>query len=266
MTARSTLAPPPPRGSARLAPLPDPPKAPDAMQQSPYTSRAYLILDTYFRQRRDVLVGSDGYLCYDTRDQSGWLRPDCVVAFAVDPAAIFDRNGYVISEVGKPPDFVLEVASESTGRLDYTRKRTLYAEYGVAEYWRFDRSGGRFHDQPLAGDRLVNGRYEPLPLHTSADGVIRGYSPALGLELHWDAGQLRFYDPVAGRYLPDLRQSEARGDAEAAARAVAETERDAEAAARAVAETERDAEAAARAVAETELQHLRDQLRRLQSE
>ena len=209
MTTRTTLISPPPNGAARLAPLPDPPKAPDAMQQSPYTSRAYLILDTYFRSRPDVLVGSDGYLCYDTRDPACWVKPDCVVAFAVDPAAIFERNGYVISEVGKPPDFVLEVASESTGRRDYTAKRAIYAEYGVAEYWRFDPSGGEYHDAPLSGDRLVNGRYEPLPLDTGADGVIRGYSPVLGLELHWDTGQLRFYDPAAGDYLRDLQEAEA---------------------------------------------------------
>ena len=179
------------------------------MQQSPYTSRAYLILDTYFRSRPDVLVGSDGYLCYDTRDPARWVKPDCVVAFAVDPAAIFERNGYVISEVGKPPDFVLEVASESTGRRDYTAKRAIYAEYGVAEYWRFDRTGGQYHDRPLSGDHLVNGQYKPIPLNTGADGVIRGYSPVLGLELHWDAGQLRFYDPAAGDYLRDLQEAEA---------------------------------------------------------
>ena len=166
-----------------------------------------------------MLVGSDGYLCYDTRDPSRWVRPDCVVAFGVDPAAIFARNGYVISEVGKPPDFVLEVASESTGRRDYTRKRELYAEYGVAEYWRFDRSGGEYHDGPLSGDRLANGRYEPLPLDTGADGVIRGYSPVLGLQLHWDAGQLRFYDPAAGDYLPDLAEAKVQRDAVAAEQA-----------------------------------------------
>ena len=213
MTTRTTLISPPPNGAARLAPLPDPPKAPDAIQQSPYTSRAYLILDTYFRSRPDVLVGSDGYLCYDTRDPARWVKPDCVVAFAVDPAAIFERNGYVISEVGKPPDFVLEVASESTGRRDYTAKRAIYAEYGVAEYWRFDRTGGQYHDRPLSGDHLVNGRYEPIPLDTGADGVIRGYSPVLGLELHWDAGQLRFYDPTASDYLPDLAEATAQRDA-----------------------------------------------------
>ena len=246
MTARTTLTPPPSSRTACLTPLPDPPKAPDAMQQFPYTSRAYLILDNYFRSRPDVFVGGDGYLCYDTRDRSRWVRPDCVVAFAVDPAAIFDRNGYVISEVGKPPDFVLEVASESTGRRDYTAKRAIYAEYGVAEYWRFDRSGdrsgGQYHDRPLSGDRLTNGRYEPLPLDTGADGVIRGYSPVLELELHWDDSQLRFYDPAAGDYLPDLAEAIAQRDA-AEARV-----------------------AAVRSVLEAENERLRDQLRRLQSE
>ncbi len=252
MTARTTIKPQLPDRYPRLAPLPDPPKAPDAMQQFPSISRAYLILDNHFRRRPDVLVSGDGYLCYDTHDRDRWLRPDCLVAFAVDPAAIIARNGYVISEVGHPPDFVLEVASVSTGLSDYTDKRAIYADFGVTEYWRFDRSGGRFHDRPLAGDRLVNGKYVPFPLDTGADGVIRGYSPVLGLELHWDAGRLRFYDPVAGRYLRDLRQSEARGDAEVAARAHAESQR--------------DTEAAARARAEAELRRLREQLRRLQSD
>ena len=247
MTATTTITPPPPAAPARLAPLPDPPKAPDAMQQLPSITRAYSILDNYFRARPDVFVGGEGYLCYDTRDpdRSGWVKPDCLVAFGVDPAAIFERNGYVISEVGKPPGFVLEVASESTGQHDYTVKRGIYAEYGVSEYWRFDRSGGRYHDRPLSGDRLVHGRYELLPQDTGADGVIRGYSPVLGLELHWDAGQLRFYDPAAGDYLPDLRQSEDR---------------------RGAAEARAAAEAAARAVAEALVQRLREQLRRLQSE
>ena len=252
MTATTTITSPPPSGTARLAPLPDPPKAPDAMQQLPYITTAYSVLDSYFHRRPDVFVGGDGYLCYDTRDRSNWVRPDCVVAFGVDPAAIFARNGYVISEVGKPPDFVLEVASESTGRRDYTHKRASYAEYGVAEYWRFDRSGGQYHDRPLSGDHLVNGRYEPLPLDTGADGVIRGSSPVLGLELHWDTGQLRFYDPVAGDYLRDLRQAEAQLEAETAARAVAEDQR--------------AAEVAARTAAEALVERLRAQFRRLQSE
>ena len=260
MTATTTLTPPPDDGHARPATLPDPPKPPDAMQQSPHIFRAYEILDAYFKDRPDVLVAGRGYLCSDIRDRSRWISMDCVVAFAVDPEAIIARNGYIISEVGKPPEFVLEVVSESTSRQDYIRQRALYAEYGVAEYWCFDRTGGEYHDAPLSGDRLVNGRYEPIRIHTGTDGVLRGYSPVLRLELHWDAGQLRFRDPaVVGHYLPDLREALAQRDAETAARAVAEAERD-------IAAAQRDVEAKARAAAEALVERLRAQLRRLQSD
>ena len=104
------------------------------------------------------------------------------------------QNGYVIDEVGKPPDFVLEVASPSTGRADYTTKRDGYARLGVVEYWRFDPSGGEYHDQPLAGDLLVDGAYQPIELHYEPDGSIWGRSAALGLDLYWQTGDLRFYD------------------------------------------------------------------------
>ena len=124
---------------------------------------------------------------------------------SIPPEVIEDvANGYVISEIGKPPEFVLEVASESTGERDYTAKRGIYAQFGVNEYWRFDHSGGRYHDAPLAGDRLVDGRYEPIPVAEGADGIIRGYSAVLALELHWHSGLLRFWDPATGDYLPDL--------------------------------------------------------------
>ena len=57
---------------------------------------------------------------------------------------------------------MLEVASVTTGRNDYTRKRDDYAAFGVPEYWRFDPSGGEYHDAPLAGDHLVDGVYHPI--------------------------------------------------------------------------------------------------------
>ena len=117
------------------------------------------------------------------------LAPDCVVTFGVNPEAIIARNGYVISEVGKPPDFVLEVASRSTGRRDYTVKREGYAGYGVTEYWRFDHTGGRYHDAPLAGDMLVGDEYEPVVIHEEAEGLLWGHSAVLGLDLCWDDGQ-----------------------------------------------------------------------------
>lgn len=64
------------------------------------------------------------------------------------------QNGYVISDQGKPPEFILEVGLPSTRREDTGRKREFYARLGVLEYWRFDEE-----DSPnvvkLAGDRLV---------------------------------------------------------------------------------------------------------------
>ena len=175
-----------------------------------------------------------------------------MVAFGVNPDAIVARNGYVISDVGKPPDFVLEVASRSTGRRDYTVKRAGYACYGVGEYWRFDHTGGRYHDAALAGDRLVNGVYEPIRINEEPDGVRWGHSPVLGLDLCWERGELRFYDPAAGEYLPSPAELQAQRAA-AEARAVG-------------AEARVATERAARLSAEAELRQLREQLRRLQAE
>lgn len=258
MTIKSALNTLPAGEHAHIEQLPDPPRPYIDMQQYPYTSAAFTILDAHFRERPDVFVGGEGYLCRNTRDRSDWVKPDCVVAFGVDPDAILARNGYVIEEVGKPPDFVLEIASASTGRADYTTKRDIYAGQGVGEYWRFDSTGGQFHDSALSGEVLTNGVYEPLPLRRGRDGVVRGHSPALGLELHWDDGRLRFYDPAEGEYKPDMVEANTQRDSAIRERDAAIYERDS-------AIHERDAEAEARRKAEAELQGLREQVRRLRS-
>lgn len=127
--------------------------------------------------------------------------PDLLIAFDVDPDARRDSNGYIVSEQGKPPDFVLEVASSSTGRNDETVKRDYYETMGVGEYWRFDSSDGEWHSTALAGDLLVDGAYQAIPVEQGTDGIYRGYSAALRLELHWEDGNLRWWDPVGNRYL-----------------------------------------------------------------
>ena len=55
------------------------------------------------------------------------MAPDLLIAFNADPQACQDDNGYVISQQGKPPDFVMEIASRSTGRQDVEAKRPAYA-------------------------------------------------------------------------------------------------------------------------------------------
>ncbi len=272
MTTRTALRPQPPGEYAHLEPLPDPPRTPD-MQQHIRIVAFDSYLRAYFAQRTDMLVCGGGYLRHEAGNTAERLAPDCVVAFGVNPEAIVARNGYVISEVGQPPDFVLEVASRSTGRRDYTVKRAGYASYGVGKYWRFDHTGGRYHDVALAGDRLVDGVYEPIKINEEPDGVRWGHSPVLGLDLCWDRGDLRFYDPAVGMYLPSPMDLQAQRAA-AESRAVgAEDRAAAERAARRAAEAERDAaqeRAAAERVArqsfQAELQRLREQLRRLRAE
>lgn len=202
----------------KLTHLPDPPDEERDMQQLPHMAKAILTLRAYygyFLGRTDVLVNGEGYLCRRAGEARRSPHPDCLVALNLpfDPELITGANGYTIEEVGQPPDLVIEVGSPTSGARDYTVKRELYAALDVAEYWRFDFSGGRFHDVPLAGDLLVEGAYEPLPITIGQDRVHRGYSEVLGLELHWDNGQLRFFELAAGQYLPNLEESWAQRDA-----------------------------------------------------
>ncbi len=143
--------------------------------------------------------------------------PDLLIAFDVDPAAYEASNGYIISEQGKPPDFVLEVASESTANTDIGTKREDYARLLIPEYWRFDKTG-QHHGTRLAGDRLENGVYAPIPIDQLADDVLQGYSQALNLLLRWERGELAFHDPATGRHIVTYEDLQERVDQERAAR------------------------------------------------
>ncbi len=241
--------------------LPDPPDPTD-MTQHKYITEIDTILRTRYGGRADVYIDGQGYLCYRTTELM--FAPDCIISFGVDAEALEDANGYTISEVGKPPDFVLEVASQSTGRRDYTEKRVGYERLLVGEYWRFDNTGGEYHDRALAGDLLVDGRYVDIELHVEADGMIWGHSPALGLDLCWDNGRLRFYDPVAGEYLRSHSEAEAERIAAEAERASAEARAGVAEARVGVAEHWLATERQAREAAEAEVRRLREMLLRLE--
>ena len=149
-------------------------------------------------------------------------RPDLMVAFDCDRELLISQNGYSIVTQGKPPDFVLEVASESTGEVDYTDKRDEYESYGIPEYWRFDSSGGDYHDAALAGDRLVDGRYEPIEIQVIDRLNRRGYSAVLDLWLCWEDQRLRLFDAKAGAYLRTHDEEYDRAELEAYERRQAE--------------------------------------------
>ena len=187
-----------------------------------------------------------------TGDRRGLLSPDLLIAFDVEVATIINHNGYSIEYHGKPPDFVMEVASRHTARRDETEKRAGYATYGVPEYWRFDDTDGEFYSVNLAGDRLVNGRYEPIEVAPAGHARYWGYSAALQLYVCWEYGWLRWYDPDTG-YLPTHHQeADARRAAELR-QAAAELRQAAAEAGLAVARTGLATTQAALAAAEAEL-------------
>ena len=63
----------------------------------------------YFTGSDDVLITGEIYLILEAGDPVE-LSPDFVFARPlIDPERVIRRNGYVISEVGRPPDLVLEV-------------------------------------------------------------------------------------------------------------------------------------------------------------
>jgi hypothetical protein len=147
--------------------------------------------------------------------RQGLLIPDLLISFNINRAGVIARKGYSIEEQGKPPDFVLEVASPTTGRNDYTTKREGYANYGVLEYWRFDPTGGQLYPAGLAGDRLVSnagegqgGAYVPIAINRVDSDRFWGRSVALGLDLCWEHSQLRWYDPASQHYLRTYDDSE----------------------------------------------------------
>ena len=200
----------------------------------------------------------------------GLRIPDLIIAFDCDPQRAIERQGYDIDEQGKPPDFVLEIASKTTGRVDYTDKRIDYERYGIPEYWRFDATGGDYHDAALAGDMLVDGRYEPIDIERDGDSYYWGYSDTLGLYVCWDAGKLRWYDPRTDSYLLTSDEEADRADRaeesaarEAAARQLADERANREATARQREAERANREAAARQRAEAELRRLQERLRQL---
>ncbi len=183
---------------------------PEGMEQNHVIFRIFQIIEAHVKRlysSENVFVDSNTTLCYDPGNLNRRVLPDLYFAFDVDSAAIRRRKLYLPWEAGKPPDFALEVASESTFRNDLGRKRDLYARIGVSEYWRFDPTGGSYYNEPLTGELLLDGVYRPIELTIEPDGILKGYSPALRRSFCWREGTPELYDRETGIYHIDLDQA-----------------------------------------------------------
>ena len=162
---------------------------------------AVSVLKIRYRDRSDVYVSGDLLIYYEEGNPRKSVAPDVFVVFG---AASHKRNVYKLWEEPKSPDFVLEVASENTWREDLGRKRALYAELGVREYWLFD-PRDEYFDPPLQGLVLRDRDYYALPALVE-NGARQIRSEVLGLDLRADRGVLSYRDTATGEHLKTLSE------------------------------------------------------------
>ncbi len=228
---------PPVPGRFRLPDIPE--REPDEVTQFDQLFKTGLShsLALHLGNPETTLVEADRWIIAEPGTFRDLARyPDLLVALDADPALYEANNGYIVSEQGKPPDFVLEVASPSTASTDTGAKRDDYAALGALEYWLFDKTG-EHHGTRLTGYHLGDdGRYHAMEMDVDTAERVQGYSAALGLSLRWEHGQLAFCDPATDRPIATLEDERARADLAEARANAAEAQRSAERARAAAAE------------------------------
>ena len=215
----------------------------------------------HFREREDVLVAMELAVYYRRGDNRACLQPDVQVVHGV--ARSPSRSTYLVWEEGKPPDFVLEVASESTAGKDAQHKVGEYASLGVREYWRLD-PAGELMANPLEGYVASAGGYEQAPA-VAVEGRMWLWSEVLGLELRGERRErgtvLVFRDPHTGEQWASADERERKAAEEWAS--AAEREGEIERRRKQAADREREAAEQRASAADARARVLEEQIRAL---
>lgn len=206
-------------------------------------------LREFFQNHMDVYVAGNMFLYYEEGNPREVVCPDLFVVKGVSKEM---RRIYKLWQEKVPPCFILEFTSRSTRLEDLGKKRALYADLGVKEYFLFDPLE-EYLKSPLQGYRLLENEY--LPIETAIDGSI--ISRELNIRLMPEGFTLRLYDAHTGEKL--LRPLET-----AEARRVAYQQVQIEIELRHQAEHQARLEAEARKQADAEITRLRAEIERLQ--
>src|SRR5215216_1059463 len=157
-------------------------------------------LDEHLRNVRDVYVGADLLLYYVEGNPKMCVVPDVFVTLGVPRG---ERRIYKLWEEGLPPCLVVEITSDSTRNEDLVRKKALYERLGIEEYVLHDPLGD-YLSPPLQAHRLVNGRYQCIPLEP--DGSFQ--SRTVGVTFRMEGRGIRLLGTATGE--PILSNEEVR--------------------------------------------------------
>jgi Uma2 family endonuclease len=164
---------------------------------------AITVLKDRFAGEPNVYVNGNMLLYYEEGNPRKHVAPDVLVTLNLpkEPA----REYYLVWKEGKAPDFIVEITSKTTRRVDQVTKFAFYRDVlRVFEYFLFD-PRAEYLDPPLQGFRLIGGEYvriEPITGRLSSE--------VLGLHLAREGQHLRFFDPITGdRLLAPLEARDA---------------------------------------------------------
>jgi Uma2 family endonuclease len=146
-----------------------------------------------YRGVPDVYIGGNLFLYYRQGDPRSVVAPDVFLARGV-PGGL--RKTFKLWEEGVPPCFIVEVTSGSTRDEDLRKKKSLYEQIGVEEYFLHDPEGDHLSPQ-LQGFRLFSDRYTSI--RPNPDGSLD--SRTTGLTLRIEGTNLRLIDTVTGERL-----------------------------------------------------------------
>ena len=191
----------------------EPERVEDGMLQYFLIARIGQLIREMYEDSPDVFIHGDIFISYDRTDGNRRIKPDLFIAFDVPADEIREKlPNFWLWEIGKVPEFALEVASPSTAANDMGDKRSQYESLGITEYWRLDPTGGELYELPLIGERLVDGVYQAYELRIGADGSVTVYSELLNVDFHWDGREFDVLDPITGITIDKRVAAEDRAD------------------------------------------------------
>jgi len=100
-------------------------------------------------------------------------QPDLVIIHRSRMSIISNRG------INGAPDLVAEVTSEHSRRRDKVKKRIVYAQYGVPEYWIFDLTNFTLEQYVLDGDR-----YELTEVYADDDKIRSQALPCVSFSMN----------------------------------------------------------------------------------